>query len=321
MIGKVLAALVICALVVFGVVWVMSGGLTRAIAYAKTISNPIAFMMGDPEGEPFKLPGQPDLVTGPDVGLTAGTTYENAIYETNYGGVLDENATLSTNPQTFGNPSPSHSAVQLAIGNALAQDAHTQYLILEAASSNADPVMLSGWSIQSAMSGVRAPIPQAAPLFIQGVVNTVGAVSLAPGEIALLGTGFSPIGVSFHENRCSGYLSQFQAFSPAVQTRCDSASDTLAATGFPDDGSCYAFAQSLRPCTFPQTVPSTVSPTCHRALASALTYNACVTRHRGDTDFSETWRLYLDASRPLWREHDTLRLLDNEGRVVDTLTY
>jgi hypothetical protein len=94
MIGKVLAALVICALVVFGIVWVMSGGLARGIEYAKTISNPIAFIMGNPNGEPFKLPGQPDLMTGPDMGLSAGSTYENAIYDTNYGGISD----ASTSP-------------------------------------------------------------------------------------------------------------------------------------------------------------------------------------------------------------------------------
>jgi hypothetical protein len=322
MIGKVLAALVICALVVFGVVWVMSGGLSRGIEYAKTISNPIAFIMGDPNGEPFKLPGQPDLMTGPDMGLSAGSTYENAIYDTNYSGISDASTSPADDPQTFGNPSPSHDAARLVMGNAVGQDARTQYIMVEAAPSNAAALMLSGWTIQSALSGVRAPLPQAAPVFVQGTVNAVGAVSLAPGEAAVVSTGFSPVGVSFKENRCSGYLAQFQAFTPALQSQCDAASDALASSGYPDDGSCYAFAQSLQPCTFPQSVPSGVSSSCHQALASTLTYNSCLARHRGDAGFSSgNWRLFLDASRPLWRTHDTLRLLDSQGRVVDTLTY
>jgi hypothetical protein len=35
-----------------------------------------------------------------------------------------------------------------------------------------------------------------------------------------------------------------------------------------------------------------------------------------------TWRLYLNAYGELWsNSHDVIRLLDAEGRTVDSLTY
>jgi hypothetical protein len=82
MLGRILVALLMCALLVFGIIWIMGGGLTRALAYARTISNPLDLFAGNASGESFKLPGQPELVSGPDIGLSAGTNYENAILDT-----------------------------------------------------------------------------------------------------------------------------------------------------------------------------------------------------------------------------------------------
>lgn len=322
MIGKILVALIVCALVVFGIVWVMSGGLSRAIAYAKTINNPLELFMGsDSGGQPFKLPGQPDLTAGPDMSYIAENTYENAIYDTNLGGA---DTSLSSDPQTYGNPSPSHTEARLAFGDS-SQDAHAQYLVIETSSANAVPLSLSGWSLQSVVSGTRTALPSATDLFRQGTVNTVRNTSLAPGDVAIVATGFSPVGVSFRENRCSGYLDQFQRFAPSLQTRCPSATETIPDT--PENhaaygDSCFAYMGSLRPCQFPAQTSAGVSPSCTAALQNALSYNACVDMHQHEAGFAgNTWRLFLGSPTALWRAHDTIRLLDEKGQVVDTLTY
>lgn len=321
MIGKILAALIVCALVVFGVVWVMSGGLSRAIAYAKTISNPIAFIMGDGSGEPFRLPGQPDLMNGADLDVGVGSELENAVYETDLGGLGE---TLSNDPQTFGNPSPDHGSITLSYGDSTSVS-NPQYIVLRTSSANTAPLSLSGWSLQSVQTGTRVPLPPATELFLQGTVNTVRSVMLAPGDSAIVASGFSPVGVSFKENRCAGYLAQFQEFTPPLSTRCPSATSIIANT--PENRSalgdaCFSFMTMLRTCEYPRSYPADVSPTCRNALSDELSYPSCVRRHAAESGFSDgTWRLFLGVARAPWLSHDTIRLLDEKGQVVDTLTY
>jgi hypothetical protein len=191
--------------------------------------------------------------------------------------------------------------------------------------SDTAPISLGGWSLQSAYTGVRHTLPQAAPNFIQGAVNAVLPVSLAPGAEVVVSSGVSPVGVSFRENECAGYLAQFQEFSPPLQTRCVSAAaaipdtaETRAALG----DTCFDFLATVPSCTFPRSLPSDISPACASSVMQALSYNSCVRIHRTEAGFAgSTWRLYLAAPRPLWREHDVVRLLDPAGRIVDVLSY
>src|SRR3989344_2077555 len=90
-----------------------------------------------------------------------------------------------------------------------------EYLELDAR-EGISAVSLTGWSLQSMVSGVRIPIPGAATPFIIGIVNQLPPVVLAPGQTALVVTGASPVGVSFRENRCTGFLEQVQSFDPAL---------------------------------------------------------------------------------------------------------
>lgn len=317
MIGRIIVALFLLALIIFGAIWVMGGGLSRALEYARTISNPIDLFVGDASGEPFSLPGQPDYMGGPE--LDFGYGYDAAITDPAYGG-LEEIPEFSDNPQTYGNPSPQGASAHLSIGATGASRANEEYLQVEADYQNTAPISISGWSLQSVYSGARYKLPPAAPLFAQGVVNTVKSVSLAPGETAIINSGISPVGVSFHENGCSGYLGQFQEFVPALDLRCPD--PTREVRYDPADDSCRWFLQSISPCTFPAQAQADVSPACFSAAASALSYNTCVNRHQLESGFYlPTWRLYLGSARPLWRAHDVIRLLDESGRVVDVLTY
>ena len=45
--------------------------------------------------------------------------------------------------------------------------------------------------------------------------------------------------------------------------------------------------------------------------------------HRDDADFTkDAWRLYVGANRELWlNDHDVIRLLDEESRIIDVYTY
>ena len=52
-------------------------------------------------------------------------------------------------------------------------------------------------------------------------------------------------------------------------------------------------------------------------------YNNCFADHINDPNFAGTsWRIYLNSGVELWRnDHDTIRLLDAQGKTVDVLTY
>jgi len=192
--------------------------------------------------------------------------------------------------------------------------------------SLAAPVSITGWSLQSLYGHTRVVIPNGTRTFTMGQVSPATAISLNPGDDAVVATGVSPVGVSFKENLCTGYLGQFQTFLPSLEDRCPSAeSEVLSepATSRTADPACVAYARSLSSCRFPFGDPPTVSNLCYAFIRNSLTYNSCVTRHSWRPSFSgSSWRVFLNQSKELWQaDHDVVRLLDAQGRTVDVWTY
>lgn len=61
---------------------------------------------------------------------------------------------------------------------------------------------------------------------------------------------------------------------------------------------------------------------CTDLLGDMPTYSACVKNRQSEEGFFlESWRLYGGYTKELWRESDTLRLIDGKGRVVDEVRY
>ena len=186
---------------------------------------------------------------------------------------------------------------------------------------------MSGWVLQSVVSGVAVPIPRGAETYRMGAVPGEEPIALRPGERAVVNSGQSPLGVSFRLNACSGYLRQFQAFSPSLPLSCPSSSaelpptiDNLRTYG----ASCVDFVRTIPSCTYYLgAFPDDVTPTCRAFVNEALTYNSCVDRHQFDANFkSRSWRIYLGSQNELWNDaHDIIRLLDASGRTVDVWSY
>ena len=180
--------------------------------------------------------------------------------------------------------------------------------------------------MQSALTGVRAFFPRGADLFFVGAVNAQQDIYLDPEGSAVISSGPSPVGTSFRENVCTGYLDGLQTFRPALSRDCPAPADSLPLTAdnlrtYGD--ACFDFVRELPLCTLPLSAPSSVSPACRIFLANNLSYNGCVQNYRYKTGFQRgAWRIYLNAGGELWRNsHDVIRLLDAEGRTVDVLTY
>jgi hypothetical protein len=311
------------------ILWFINGGGGRAYNGAKNFS----FFSTTTNSGRFALPWQSaGLLPRIEIKDTAPELLDEHGYaapETALAELQREYESLVTNTNELTNigvPSPSFKKVTLRAGFSTRESspAHEE-VTLQAAYENTAPVSLAGWTLQSALTGNTATIPTAASPFWMGAVNTLSPISLEPGYSAVVISGVSPVGVSFRENMCSGYLSQFQSFTPPLSLQCPTPEDEVSLsidslTAYGPE--CIDAVRMIPTCEFPKEIPR-VSSSCRAHLQSLLSYNGCLKRHASDSNFSsETWRLFLGSHTQLWHDtHDAVRLLDAEGRVVDVLVY
>lgn len=324
MIGRILSFLFLAFVVAFVAVWLLNGGWSKSIAAAKNF-NPLGILLGGgPLGANFRLPGQPDLPLGADI-----SQYTDGGYDTGY---ADDYASLAqqvddlearvNEARNFGGVSPYATAVTLRIENPGTPD---EFAVIEVNGDTA--VSTTGWSLQSALTRTRITLPHAASVFVLGAANTIQPVQLSPGTTIIAASGVSPVGVSFRENICSGYLGQLQHYAPPFAAVCPAPLDSIPAT--PETiavlgESCFDYLASVPSCTFPGgATPGSLSSACRATIAERLTYNGCAREYSSREGFNTTrWRLFLGAQNPLWqRDRDAVRLLDAQGRTVATYSY
>ncbi|HUX81155.1 MAG TPA: hypothetical protein VMV38_02450, partial [Candidatus Paceibacterota bacterium] len=188
------------------------------------------------------------------------------------------------------------------------------------------PVDLTGWTLMSSATGNATSIPKGTELPTSGIVNAAQDIVLTPGQRALVISGQSPIGASFRENKCIGYFSTFQKFSPSLPQNCPAPADELTSFyggNYIRDAACIDYVNTLSRCQVALTPPSGSSSACQSLVVNYFNYNGCVTAHQKDADFSgSTWRIYLGRSNAMWRQtHEVVKLLDSTGKTVDAFTY
>lgn len=328
MIRRILIVLAVFMAVSLIALWVFTGGIGRIINAARTFTNPLDVIFGERTVDfvSLKLPWQPDdLQLGADISQytdSHGADTQDSQQS------IDDAIRAMNDAKTFGDPSPYRGSVRLFGRNSYSDtDAREEYIQIQASTANTAPVSLSGWSIQSIATGLRFPLPPAATLFVAGSVNPALPVRLDPGAVVIVNSGASPVGVSFRENVCSGYLSQFQQFTPSIDASCPDPRNAL--PQLPENirrygASCFAFVQRLQSCQFPQgNLPTDLSLECANLIRNTFTYNGCVNLYQSRSEFErDIWRLFLNVNNPLWKSsHDVIRLLDAEGRTVDILKY
>jgi hypothetical protein len=321
--------LFVIALIVY---WAWNGGFGKAMSSFQSSSNPFS---SDSEGGTstnsfFHLPWQPNIGTIP-VPTDSSADAVSTTVQDDYANLESRYEQLSaqdTSTKVFGDSSPVRGSVRITeTYGAVETDPRKEYIVLTANTANTAPVDITDWSLQSAYTGVRVPLPLSASEFRMGILNDQGFVLLNPGASAIVNSGPSPVGTSFRENICSGYLGQLQNFYPPIALSCPPSSGTLPFT--PDNlkvygDTCFDFLQSVPTCTAPlQNIPVNVNPNCRALAANVLSYNGCVESNRYRSNFNVgSWRLYVGSGSELWRNtHDIIRLLDSNGLTVDVLTY
>ncbi len=199
-----------------------------------------------------------------------------------------------------------------------------EYLRIVASEYAKGTIMISDLLLRGIALNSYVLIPRASELPLAGVTTSKKIVSLPPGGRALISTGRSPIGTSFRVNMCTGYLDQFQKYTPDLRKDCPDPAADLKTAGLSSDSSCVDFVESLPRCRIYQgKFPSNLSTSCKAFVTEKLNYNSCALSHKDDDDFySNEWRLFLEETKELWaNKNEVIRLIDSKSDTIDAITY
>lgn len=300
-------------------IWIATGGPLHPIAF----TGPKLALPGALGGGTYlSLPRAPYGVGGSNISLPGSSS----------GGSVS-NGPAGTLPtfvggSVFGTPSPYRNIVSMShyISGAGSADPRNEYVEISVSQNAGIPINLSEWTLVSDASGSSIIIPKGTEVPTSGVVNAAQDIVLSPGERAILISGKSPIGASFRENRCIGYFSTFQNFSPPLPQNCPVPSSELSSfygTDYIRDASCIEYVNKLSRCQVALSPPVNVSGACQSFSVKYFNYNGCVDAHKNDADFNgDTWRIYLGRTNSMWRtKNELVKLLDVNGKTVDAFSY
>jgi hypothetical protein len=301
------------------VVWVATGGPERPISFTGPYLYPI-----QTTGVNATAYGDGRAI---DTSTKAGSIGSN-LKDTRVN--IEELKKQLADLKAFGESSPYRGLVTIdhSTYGPAQSDVKKEYITIRYSSSADNDLTITGWRVVSGSSGASAIIGAGAKLVRAGSLNPTSEIALAPGDSAIIQTGSSPIGDSFQENRCSGYLDQFQNFEPTFSNNCPSPTDEFRSfyTGSVNaakDDRCYDFLKTLPSCVLPTNVSRDLPSQCRDFISDRLNYNGCVAAHEFEPKFfTSTWRIFLDHRNQMWREGaETIKLLDREGKTVDLFAY
>ena len=209
--------------------------------------------------------------------------------------------------------------------NAKKTDPNEEQIELKVARGGEDQINITGWRLESAVSGAGDNIDQGAYLPYSGRVNLQQNIFLRAGDKVYITTGRSPIGTSFQLNQCTGYFEQFQDFKPTIRKSCPKPIDDLPNLGLGDTfDRCIDFVEDLPRCeVILGQIPLNIGSQCMEFVSTKVNYNNCVINHKEDSDFYKNeWRIYLGRSNELWKsKREIIKLLDQNGKLVDAISY
>lgn len=301
------------------IIWIAVGGPKHPIAFTgPTLSAPYPIGNGTYLGFPLAPFGIGSSIISLPGSSSGASTY----------GSSGVSIPSLVGGASYGTPSIYRGVVTMNsyVSGAGSSNPDDEYVELSVADNANVPVDISGWTISSGATGSGAVIPKGTEVPTSGVINAAQDIILTPGEKALLISGQSPIGASFRENKCIGYFSAYQHFSPPLPQNCPTPSDELMANYGSDyirDNTCIDYVKTLTRCEPSITPPTYVTSACQSFLVNYLNYNGCIKAHQSDADFEgDTWRVYLGHTASMWRtQNELVKLVDKDGNTVDAFSY
>jgi len=209
-------------------------------------------------------------------------------------------------------------------------DPSNQFIVLTPRLKANETVDITGWKLQSERTGYYATIPKAALLPFP-YTHAESDVVLGYIDVVYIVKGFSPIGISFRSNKCTGYFEENRTFVPSLPTDCPlPIKEDLPtfSSNIERNDECVELIDDLPRCRthgteYTRLLPDTVTNSCKTYITTQINYNACVANHFSDTDFPghEYW-LYLNRFGTFWpTKRDKIILYDGNGLEVDSINY
>lgn len=209
-------------------------------------------------------------------------------------------------------------------------DPNREYMTLYTSLQKNETIKITGWYLKSEVTGYYVVIGGASLLPFP-FTNTDSDIILQAGDRAYLTKGFSPIGISFRTNKCTGYFEENRTFTPGLSMQCPRAMDEKLpnfSSVYDRNDECLDIIRRVSTCAtvnskFIKDLPDTVSADCKNYLTTQINYNTCVATHFSDTTFpGNEYRIYLNKFGSLWRPlHDKINLYDENGLIVSTISY
>jgi hypothetical protein len=271
----------------------------------------------------------PETPVGPNSGYSSAREVAEAIKKAekeakNFQKSVDEATQKITR-------SPYYGKVRLSNISGLRQsDPNREYITLNTSLKKDETLKITGWYLKSEITGYYTVIGGASLLPFPFTKND-SPVVLLQGDKVILTKGFSPVGISFRTNICTGYFEENRTFYPSLRRECPRPKDEnlpIFSTIYDRNEECTRLIDRIPRCTtvdseYLRDLPDTVTSSCKNYMSASIGYNACVAKHFDDTNFpGKEYRIYLGKFGPLWRTtHDTINLHDESGLIVDTIEY
>ena len=310
---------------VLGVAWVYTGGPERPIAQFGAFLEPPAPLGA---GNAYDLPSVSPTLNNLKLWSYQSQTSADIADDdaTKKPSLLDYYFSFRTSEADTAADSAYTNDVTLSAGRAKDTDPKNEYIIIKTSNRLKNPMTITNWTLESVTSGIKVKIGEAARLPFLGAVNVDEAITLPAGSTVYVTTGRAPNGTSFRINQCTGYFEQFQDFSPSLQEECPDPEEEMLL--FPSqtigNDQCIDFIARLPSCTLRLTqIPPATGSLCQDFILNQLSYNGCITTHQHDAGFYKNeWRVFLNRDQELWKNtHERIRLLDQNGTLVGSVTY
>lgn len=229
------------------------------------------------------------------------------------------------------NRSPYYDKIRMSrISGLNNSDPSKEYITLSTNLETTEVVKITGWYFKSMVTGNTATIGKASLLPFP-FTKTESDVILQKGDRAIITKGFSPIGISFRTNICTGYFEENRTFTPSLSMKCPLAKNEdlpLFSTIFDRNDECLKIIERIPRCRtkgneYLRDLPDTVTDSCKNYIIAQVNYNACVAKHYSDTDFpGNEYRVYLNRFGPLWlKRNEDINLYDKNGLIVDSISW
>ncbi len=188
--------------------------------------------------------------------------------------------------------------------------------------SKNENVDITGWKVKGNI-GKEIIIPQAVNLYdLSGSLYNSDIILSSSGYVSIYGNS-SVINRNLRLNKCIGYLENDYDFIPQLPRNCPQISRSSVQYL---SGQCQSYILSLGSCQVPDisfynSLPGNDAGNACRLFLGNINYYSCIKEHRNDSDFYlNDWRVWA-GKNILDSQHDTIKLFDNNGLLVDQYIY